>query len=128
MIKVNPRLTPVEPMVSAGHAAPQWCVADNYRTRLMQPGQRVALWVTTRPDRGIWGLGRITGDVVVADGRHRVPVHIPLLSAPLTAARLRTVPESADLEVFRVPMQSNPSWATAAEIAAIDALVRDSVQ
>ncbi|MHA0289818.1 hypothetical protein ACXYX3_25675 [Mycobacterium sp. C3-094] len=128
MIKANPRHTPVEPMVAAGHTAPQWCVADNYRTRLMQPGQRVLLWVTTRPDRGIWGLGRITGDVVIADGRHRVPVHIPLLSTPLTAAHLRTVPELAELEVFRVPMQANPSWASAAEMRVIDALLHASGQ
>ncbi|KMO69568.1 hypothetical protein MOBUDSM44075_04994 [Mycolicibacterium obuense] len=128
MIKCNPRHTPVEPMVSAGHTAPRWCVADNYRTRLMRPGQRVLLWVTTRPDRGIWGVGRITGDVAVADGRHRVPVHIPLLPEPLTAAQLRTSPDLASLEVFRVPVQSNPSWVTVAEMTVIDALLPDSVQ
>ncbi len=115
-------------MVSAGRTAPQWCVADNYRTRLMRPGQRVLLWVTTRPDRGIWGVGRITGDVVITDGRHRVPVDIPLLPEPLTAAQLRTVPDLASMEVFRVPVQSNPSWATVAEMEVIDALLRASIQ
>ena len=94
----------------------------------MRPGQRVLLWVTTRPDRGIWGVGRITGDVAVADGRHRVPVHIPLLSEPLTAEQIRTSPDLASLEVFRVPVQSNPSWATVAEMTVIDALLPDSVQ
>lgn len=110
-------------MISAGRTAPRWCVADNYRTRLMRPGQRVLLWVTTRPDRGIWGVGRITGDALTSEGRLRVPVDIPLLPEPLTAAQLRTVPDLAALEVFRVPVQSNPSWATVAEMAAIDGLL-----
>ncbi|KKF00758.1 hypothetical protein [Mycolicibacterium obuense] len=56
------------------------------------------------------------------------PVHIPLLPEPLTAAQLRTSPDLASLEVFRVPVQSNPSWVTVAEMTVIDALLPDSVQ
>ncbi|GAB7067166.1 hypothetical protein [Mycolicibacterium hodleri] len=39
VIKCNPSKTDVEPMRAAGETKPSWCVADNYRTRLIRPDQ-----------------------------------------------------------------------------------------
>lgn len=88
VIKCNPRKTAVEPMRAEGQATPQWCVADNYRSQLIRPGQRVLFWVSAHPQRGIWGAGRVTGDVMAEGGRLRMPVCIPLFAEPLTAATL----------------------------------------
>ncbi len=123
VIKCNPRMTPIDPMRSAGRAKPVWCVADNYRSRLIRPGQRVLFWVTSHPRRGIWGAGRVTGEVTEQDGGLHVPVHIPLLAEPLTAASLFLIPGLREMEVFRSPQQANPSWVTKTEMAVLAPLL-----
>jgi hypothetical protein len=122
VIKCNPHRTDVEPMRAAGETKPSWCVADNYRSQLIRPGQRVLFWVSTHPRRGFWGAGRITGDVTIEDGQLHVPVHIPLFAEPLTAAELRASGLHS-LEVLRSPQQSNPSWVSTAELALIERLL-----
>lgn len=128
VIKCNPGKTALEPMCAVGEAHPSWCVADNYRSRLMRPGQRVLFWVAAHPQRGIWGVGRIVGEPAVENGRLRVPVRIPLLARPLTAARLSALPKARSMEVFRSPQQANPSWVSTAEQALIDSLLPTSGQ
>lgn len=123
VLKCNPRRTPVEPMVAAGAAKPSWCVADNYRSRLMRPGQRVLFWVSAHPRRGVWGAGRIIGPVSEDDGRLHVPVDLPLLSEPLAAATLAAVPGLQSMEVFRSPQQANPSWVSRTELSLIETLL-----
>lgn len=123
VIKCNPHRTDVEPMQATGEAKPSWCVADNYRSQLIRPGQRVLFWVSAHPRRGFWGAGLITGDVTMEDGQLHVPVHIPLFTEPLTAAELQTSAGLRSLEVFRSPQQSNPSWVSAAELALVERLL-----
>jgi hypothetical protein len=123
VIKCNPRRTPVEPMRTAGEAKRSWCVADNYRSRLIHPGQRVLFWVSAHPRRGLWGAGQVTDDVTAEDGQLHVPVRIPLLDEPLTAADLFLIPGLRSMEVFRSPQQANPSWASRAELALIEPLL-----
>ncbi|MGE2729620.1 hypothetical protein [Mycolicibacterium vaccae] len=120
VIKCHPRRTPVETMRAAGQATPRWCVAPNYRTRLMRPGQRVLFWVAAHPRRGFWGAGHLAGHPADDGGGLRVPVHIPLFDEPLTAADLAAVPGLGSMEVFRSPQQANPSWVSTAELALID--------
>jgi len=110
-------------MRTAGETKPQWCVADNYRSRLIQPGQRVLFWVSAHPQRGFWGAGRITGDPTDEDGRLHVPVRMPLFTQPLVAADLLAIPGLRRMEVFRSPQQSNPSWVSTAELTLIDPLL-----
>ncbi|BBY28806.1 hypothetical protein [Mycolicibacterium sediminis] len=124
VIKCNPTRTPLEPMLAAGETKPSWCVADNYRSRLLRPGQRVLFWVSAHPRRGIWGSGHViaaptTGD----DGRLHVPVRVPLFADPVLAAELTTVPGLGAMEVFRSPQQANPSWVSSAELALLDPLL-----
>ena len=124
VIKCNPSKTAVEPMRAAGAAKPSWCVADNYRSRLMRPGQRVLFWVSAHTRRGIWGAGEITGAPSDEDGQLHVSVRIPLLVEPLTAVELSAVPGLRSMEVFRSPQQANPSWVSRSELALIDPLLR----
>jgi EVE domain len=123
VIKCNPRKTSIGPMCAAGEAKRSWCVADNYRSRLIQPGQRVLFWVSTHPRRGLWGAGRVTGDVTTDDGRLHVPVAIPLFGQPVLAAELSAIPGLRSIEVFRSPQQANPSWVSRAELALIEPLL-----
>ncbi|OBA86687.1 hypothetical protein A5662_26760 [Mycobacteriaceae bacterium 1482268.1] len=123
VIKCNPRKSPLEPMRAAGEARSLWCVADNYRSRLIRPGQRVLFWVTSHPRRGIWGAGHVTGDVTFEGGRLHMPVRIPLLAEPLTAAELLSVSQLRAMEVFRSPQQANPSWVSAQELALLEPLL-----
>lgn len=123
VIKCNPRKTPLDAMLAAGAAKPTWCVADNYRSRLIRPGDRVLFWVSTHQRRGIWGAGRITGEASREDGQLHVAVDVPLFAAPLTAAELSTLPGLRGMEVFRSPQQANPSWVNTAELALIEPLL-----
>ncbi|WP_304107345.1 EVE domain-containing protein [Mycolicibacterium bacteremicum] len=123
VIKCNPAKTSIAPMLAAGATTPHWCVADNYRTRLMRPGQRALFWVSGRPDRGIWGAGHLDGEVWSDGARLHVPVRIPLLAQPITAAELAAIPGLAGIETLRAPQQSNPSWVSDIELAFIDRLL-----
>lgn len=123
VIKCNPHKTPVEPMRAAGETKSSWCVADNYRSRLIRPGHRVLFWVSAHPRRGIWGTGRVTGDVSMEHGQLHVPVCIPLFDDPLTADELSAVPGLRAMEVVRSPQQANPSWVSVAEMALIEPLL-----
>jgi hypothetical protein len=123
VIKCNSRVTPVGPMLEGGTAKPLWCVAANYRSRLIRPGQRVLFWVSAHPRRGIWGSGRVTGELTADDGGLHVPVHIPLFAQPLTADALLAIADLRFMEVFRSPQQANPSWVSVAELALIEPLL-----
>lgn len=123
VIKCHPRRTPIEAMRAAGKAESRWCVAANYRTRLIRPGDRVLFWVSAHPRRGIWGAGRVTGPPTDDGTGFSVPVHIPLFDEPLTAAQLASVEGLRSMEAFRSPQQSNPSWVNNAELALIDQLL-----
>jgi hypothetical protein len=123
VIKCNPQKTSIEAMCATGETKPQWCVADNYRTRLIRPGHRVLFWVTSHPLRGFWGAGRVTGEVAEEAGGLHVPVHIPLFAEPLTAAELAATTGLGDMEVFRSPQQANPSWVSRAELALLEPLL-----
>jgi EVE domain len=123
VIKCNPHRTSVDSMRAAGETKPHWCVADNYRSRLIRPGQRVLFWVSAHPQRGFWGAGRITGNVTLEDDQLHVPVHIPLFAEPLTAAQLFSTAGLRSMEVFRSPQQSNPSWVSTAELTLIEPLL-----
>jgi hypothetical protein len=123
VIKCNPHKTPIEPMRAAGQVESSWCVADNYRSRLIRPEHRVLFWVSAHPQRGLWGAGRVIGNVAGGDGQLRVPVHIRLFTEPVTAAQLFSLPELRSMEAFRSPQQSNPSWVSRAELALIDPLL-----
>lgn len=123
VIKCNPARTPVDTMRRSGLADARWCVAPNYRSQLMRPGQQVLFWVSAHHLRGFWGAGRITGSPRAEDGRLRVPVHIPLFAEPLTAAELSRWSALRSMEVFRSPQQSNPSWVSTAELAVLGPLL-----
>ncbi len=124
-----------------------WCVVDNYRSAMMKPGDRILLWVSgdgDRLERGIWGLGKVTGRVEDVDreqpephderlwrseGERRaattsVPVHIPLLREPVSAAELKAA-GITDLEVQRVAQGSNPSWVSKAQLARLEPFLPD---
>lgn len=96
-------------MVAAGRADEWWCVADNYRSRLMAPAQPVLFWVSSHRQRGLWGAGRLTGTAVPGP-RWKVPTAITLFDEPILASRFSAIAELQALEVFRSPQQSNPSW------------------
>jgi hypothetical protein len=123
VIKCNPRKTAVEPFRAVGETKPDWCVADNYRSRLARPDHRVLFWVSAHRQRGFWGAGRVTGDVFVAGGRLHLPVHIALFQEPLTATELAALPGLRSMEVFRSPQQANPSWVSTGELALIEPLL-----
>jgi hypothetical protein len=127
VIKCNPSKTPIEPFLAVGETKRVWCVADNYRSRLLRPGDRVLLWISAHQRRGIWGLGRITGELSTEDDRLHVPVRIPLFSEPLEAEALSACPGLRSMEVFRSPQQANPSWVSAAELTLIEPLLPPSL-
>jgi hypothetical protein len=111
-------------MRAAGEAKQVWCVANNYRSTLIRPDHRVLFWVSAHPQRGIWGAGRIAGDVSEEDGQLHVSVQISLFAEPLTVDELSAVPGLRSMEVFRSPQQANPSWVSLSELALLEPLLR----
>ncbi len=63
VIKCNPAMTDFGSILQSGRGISAWCVADNYRSALMDAGQPVVLWVSGGRGgefaRGIWGIGRV---------------------------------------------------------------------
>lgn len=123
VIKCNPARTDLGPMVAAGRAKRRWCVATNYRTRMMSTGDRVIFWVSAHPQRGIWGAGRLAAGPVLHDGALEVETDIALLAEPVTAVELKTVAGLATMEVFRAPQQANPSWVSLDEWSVLGPLL-----
>jgi hypothetical protein len=149
LVKCDPDVWDLPSFVEdGGEYISDWSIQDNYRSRLMEPGDAVILWVSGRKPgypRGIWGLGHITGpaedsatrlDRDTGDDeisywldeearlavRCRVPVHILLFTTPVAA---RDLPGAGiyDLEVQRMPQGSNPSWVSRDQLANLRALL-----
>ena len=122
VIKCNPHKTDLASMVEAGRTHERWCVANNYRTRLMAPGQPVLFWVSSHLRRGIWGAGTLTGTAVPGP-QWKVSTNIPLFDEPILASDIQSIEELSMLEVFRSPQQSNPSWVDSSAWAIVRTLL-----
>ena len=95
----------------------QWCVRPGYRARLMRAGQPVVFWASGRR-AGVWGIGSVTGQV---DAEWHVPLDLTIVPEPLRVPRavLRQDSRLVDIEVFRQPQASNPSFLTVDQFAAL---------
>lgn len=64
VLRCNPALSDPEELFGR-NSIDRWCVATNYRSRLMTPGQPVLFWLTgsraARYPRGFWGSGTVIG-------------------------------------------------------------------
>ncbi len=107
-------------------AVREWCVQRSYRVALMAAGQPVVLWASGGRARaipyGVWGVGQLTGPPEQSpDGRWRVPLDLTVWPPDrrLPRERLRADSRLADLEVFRVPQGSNPSYLSKAQFTAL---------
>jgi len=122
-------------IAGGGHRIDRWCVADNYRSRMMAAGDPVVFWVSGDGRllaRGIWGVGHVLGvggfrrsspgdrlgsrNAHGPDERPRASVDIPLLTGAVSDRQLRAAGIN-DLEVQRQPQGSNPSWISATQLA-----------
>ena len=112
VLKCNPRLT--DPATLATRGVDRWCVADNYRSRLMAAGQPVLLWVTgacpARYARGFWAGGSVTGQVHGGPDGYEVPLALRFWAAPVDADAVLRTPGLDGLEVLRQPQMANPSF------------------
>ena len=122
---------------------------ENYRSDMMQYGQRVLLWVTGAHDgdlpRGFWGSGWITGEVhglvdhdedlgevnvgywLDQEARDRMrfaaPMNLHVWDKPLPEAELSRVPGLDQIEVIRMRQASNPSWISTEQLALLEPLL-----
>ncbi|MGY1631865.1 protein NO VEIN domain-containing protein [Geodermatophilus sp. SYSU D01186] len=146
LLRCNPEVWDLPAFMHDGNASiGQWTVVNNYRSRMMAPGQRVVLWATgdgKRIARGIWGLGWVTGpahdhvpddlaeddasywldEAANAGAENVVAVDIPLLDAAITDAELKAA-GIADLEVQVQSQGSNPSWISKEQLARVESLL-----
>jgi hypothetical protein len=104
----------------------RWCVQPSYRTRLMRAGQPVVFWASGSRGRmtyGLWGIGALTGEPQQdpGGGRPWVPLDLVVWEPDRRVGReeIRADGRLADLEVFRQPQGSNPSYLTMAQFAAL---------
>lgn len=124
-----------------------WSVADNYRSQMMKPRDRVILWVSgdgRRMTRGIWGVGWVVN--YVQDTVHEVldedeesfwhseedrlavtndvALDIPLFEEALSSEDIKAA-GILDLEVFTQAQASNPSWVSKEQLAALEDLLEE---
>lgn len=110
-----------------------WCVADNYRSRMMKPGDRAILWISgngRRVTRGIWGVGWVTGHAQVSRAKakravsHDISLDIPLFEHGSELSSIELVDAGiTDLEVQVQAQMSNPSWVTREQLAQMERLL-----
>ena len=145
LIKCDPARYDLSSAIEAGfEVVTNWSVANNYRSRMMEPGHKVILWVSGDSkvmDRGIWGIGWVTGYVqdtvhdVDPDEEtfwHReedrlavtndITVDIPLFDEAVTAVELVAL-GITDLEVQIQAQSSNPSWVSKEQLVRLEPLV-----
>ena len=153
LLKCNPQVWNLEAFLADGNDyIDSWSVADNYRTGLMEPGDRVLFWVSGPAagamPRGIWGFGHVTGypratvdieDEEAEEGREDywlnlkqaarvrffVPVYVTLFDKPVAATSLMKTPGLRSLEVVRAPQMSNPSFISPDELELLTPLMPD---
>jgi hypothetical protein len=124
-----------------------WSVVDNYRSRMMKPGDKVILWVSGNGrlmGRGIWGLGRVTGyvkDTIYEELQpgvetfwyseedrlavtNDIDLDIPLFDEALTAEEIAAA-GITDLEVQEIAQMSNPSWVSKEQLARLEPLLKE---
>lgn len=121
MLKGNADRVDLEGRFADEPRVPQWCVRPGYRTRLMRAGQPVVFWASGSR-AGVWGLGSLTGEAFLGgDGAWHVPLDLAVVppGERLPRAVLRADQRLADLEVFRQPQGSNPSFLTVDQFAAL---------
>jgi len=97
-----------EPRVS------QWCVRPGYRMRLMRAPQPVVFWASGS-QAGVWGVGNVADVPFLGeDGAWHVPLDLTIdpVSARVPRSSLRADSRLAEIEVFRQPQGSNPSFLT----------------
>ena len=144
VFKCNPKAWKLDDFIADGNDwIENWSVAENYRSAMIGDGQRAILWVsgpeTGNTPRGIWGLGwtvgprypvvDTTGDYWANPERQAavdwfVPTDITVLDEPILAADIREHHlDLKQLEVFRSPQQSNPSWISKRELALLQDLL-----
>lgn len=144
VFKCNPKVWKIAEFIADGNDwIEDWSVVENYRSAMIGDGQRAILWVsgpeTGSTPRGIWGLGWTVGaryPVVDTSGDYWanperqaavdwfVPTDILVLDEPIRAAEVRGHhPDLQQLEVFRSPQQSNPSWISKRELALLQDLL-----
>lgn len=128
MLKARPDIWDIGSAIEQRLDLDWWRLADTYRADLVDVGHPCALWITRGDNRvpsGIWALGQVTGEVHVDSGdpddplwvdrvaqkqlRPRVPVHLRVLSQPLTREQIAADPRLSGLEILRVPRIGNPA-------------------
>ena len=128
VLQCNPLLSDPAELFRHG-PVDKWCVAANYRSRLMEAGQPVLFWIIgsqpARYQRGFWGAGRLTGHPYseAASDKLHAPMHIDLFSAPVPATVVAAVKGLGDIEVLRQPQMANPSFLTVDQLRRLQPLL-----
>ena len=115
LLKADPRHAPVEEWLRTDFGTlGTRCVRTTYRTRLVQEGQPVLLWVSGSDPGfppGIYAHGHATGPVRVDDESGPVlPLRLRTTDPMVPRRELLASPELHHLEVLRMPAGSNPSF------------------
>ena len=115
----------VEDWAPGGTRRLQRCLRASYRLDLMRAGQPCVLWLSGRDRPGVHAVGTIAGSPTTGAGGPEVPVTLRRLRRPVPRDVLLRSPTFADAEVVRMPAGSNPSYLTAAQLAAVRQLLDD---
>lgn len=147
LLKCNPKVYDVVAAHASGEDIGSWSVADNYRTHMMEPGDRVVLWMTgsegADPQPGIWAVGHVTGAPEWAVGNADfdedanfwidvdkgvqaqlfAPISLEFLEPPAPRSSVRAHTALQSMEVFTQAQMSNPVFISVEEMQAIEHLV-----
>lgn len=149
LLKCNPKVYDVVGARAAGEEIDSWSVSDNYRTELMEPGDRIILWMTgsegAKPQPGIWAVGHVVGIPewsvgIAADEEDAnfwidvdkgltiqqfAPVSLDFLDVPVPRSSVQSVDALGSMEVFTQSQMSNPVYISTSEMASLEKLIGD---
>jgi hypothetical protein len=110
-----------------------WTLHDTYRTLLIEKGDLVVLWITSKHEAGVWEIGVVNGplekDVIDEEylidnarkGRQVLlaPFKSLLLEHFIARDDIRDDPDLGGCEQIRIPVMSNPTYLTPEEVEAL---------
>lgn len=141
VLTAKPRVWDLQRWISeGGQGHDDWTVARNYRSQMMEPGQRVLLWIGGSDPgcpAGFRAAGTVTGPCAEASARSgywidrkakaradfmaRVDLHLLPALVPKHVVQHHRV--LRDIEVLRSPFASNPSHLSLEQMAALQPLL-----
>ncbi len=139
LLTCNPKMWDLPGMLASGSGVTSWRLAPNYRTDLVEPGDRCFLWVGDSSGQwpsGVWATGLVSDRPRIGEGgdddpywldraeqekeRPYVGIFLIFLDPPILRADLKEDDRFGRAEVMTAAQMANPLILTPDQVALLD--------